>query len=69
MPLYATLLSVPLPDDRYPPLSLSPQRHKQKTLETLLAILREQAAVHPTLLIVEDLHWVDPTTIEWLSLE
>jgi predicted ATPase len=68
MPLYATLLSVPLPDDRYPPLSLSPQRHKQKTLETLLAILLEQAAAHPTLLIVEDLHWVDPTTVEWLSL-
>ena len=68
MPFYATLLSVPLPEDRYPPLALSPQRHKQKTLETLLAILLEQAARHPTLLIVEDLHWVDPTTIEWLSL-
>ena len=68
MPLLAALLSVPLPDDRYPPLSLSPQRHKQKTLETLLAILLEQAAAHPTLLIMEDLHWVDPTTVEWLSL-
>ena len=68
MPLFAALLSVPLPEDRYPPLSLSPQRHKQKTLETLLAILLEQAAEHPTLLIVEDLHWVDPTTVEWLSL-
>src|SRR5262249_812777 len=49
-------------------LALSPQRHKQKTLETLLAILLEQAATHSTLLIVEDLHWVDPTTIEWLNL-
>jgi len=68
IPLFATLLSVPLPDDRYPPLSLSPQRHKQKTLETLLAILLQQAAERPTLLIVEDLHWVDPTTVEWLSL-
>ncbi len=68
MPFCAALLSVPLPEDRYPPLSLSPQRHKQKTLETLLAILLEQAAEHPTLLIVEDLHWVDPTTVEWLSL-
>jgi predicted ATPase len=68
MPLYAALLSVPLPDDRYPPLSLSPQRHKQKTLETLLAILLEPAAEHPALLIMEDLHWVDPTTVEWLSL-
>jgi|RhiMetdeSRZDD1v2_1073273.scaffolds.fasta_scaffold75224_1 class 3 adenylate cyclase/predicted ATPase len=68
MPLCATLLSMPLPEDHYPPLSLSPQRHKQKTLETLLAILLEHAAAHPTLLIVEDLHWVDPTTVEWLSL-
>src|SRR5215510_868504 len=68
MPLFATLLSVPLPEDRYPPLTLSPQRHKQKTLETLLAILLEQASAHPTLLIMEDLHWVDPTTVEWLSL-
>jgi predicted ATPase/class 3 adenylate cyclase len=68
MPLCAALLSVPLSDDRYPPLSLSPQRHKQKTLETLLTILLEQAAEHPTLFIVEDLHWVDPTTVEWLSL-
>jgi class 3 adenylate cyclase len=49
---------------RYPSLALSPQRHKQKTLETLLAILLEQAARHPTMLIVEDLHWVDPTTVE-----
>jgi tetratricopeptide (TPR) repeat protein len=68
MPLLAALLSVPLPDDRYPPLTLSPQRHKQKTLETILAMLLEQATAHPTLLIVEDLHWVDPTTVEWLSL-
>jgi len=34
MPLFASVLSVPLPEDRYPPLALSPQRHKQKTLET-----------------------------------
>jgi predicted ATPase len=68
VPPCAALLSVPLPDNRYPLLPLSPQRHKQKTLETLLAILLEHAAEHPTLLIVEDLHWVDPTTVEWLSL-
>jgi class 3 adenylate cyclase/predicted ATPase len=68
MPLCTALLSVPLPEDRYPPLALSPQRLKQKTLETILVILLEQAATHPTLLIVEDLHWVDPTTMEWLSL-
>src|SRR5262249_53775825 len=37
--LFAPLLSVPLPDDHYPPLNLSPQRQRQKTLETLVAIL------------------------------
>jgi class 3 adenylate cyclase len=68
MPFWAALLSVPLPEDRYAPLALSPQRHKQKTLETLLEILLEQAAEHPALLIIEDLHWVDPTTVEWLTL-
>jgi class 3 adenylate cyclase len=39
MPLFAALLCVPLPAERYPPLPLSPQRHKQKTLESLLVIL------------------------------
>src|SRR5262249_53715314 len=36
VPLLAALLSLPLPEDRYPPLTLTPQRQKQKTLEALL---------------------------------
>src|SRR5207247_4570648 len=58
----------PLPPDRYAPLSLTPQQQKQKTLEALLALLLELAARQPVLLIVEDLHWIDPSTLEWLSL-
>ena len=58
-PLFASLLSLPLPE-RYPPLSMSPQRQRQKTLETLLAFILAQAASQPVLFIVEDLHWVDP---------
>jgi len=58
VPLFAALLS--LPDDRYPPLVLTPQQQKQKTLEALLALLLARAAQEPLLLIVEDLHWVDP---------
>ncbi|MFL5589236.1 MAG: AAA family ATPase [Ktedonobacteraceae bacterium] len=68
VPLMAALLSLPLPADRYPPLVLSPQRQRQQTLDTLVAILLVLAAQHPVLLIVEDLHWVDPTTVEWLHL-
>jgi TOMM system kinase/cyclase fusion protein len=68
VPLLATLLSLPLPIDRYPLLSLSPQRQRQKTLEALLALLLERAAHQPLLFIVEDLQWSDPSTLELLTL-
>src|SRR4029453_16905777 len=68
VPLFAPLLTLPLPENRYPPLNLSPQRQRQKTLETIVALLLEQAEQHPVLLIVEDLHWTDPTTLELLNL-
>ncbi len=60
VPLFAPLLSLPLPEHRYPPLNLSPQRQRQKTLETIVAILLELAEHQPVLFIVEDLHWTDP---------
>jgi predicted ATPase len=47
---------------------LSPQRQRQKTLETLVAILLELADRQPVLFILEDLHWTDPTTLELLNL-
>jgi len=66
MPLFAALLS--LPEARYPALVLTPPQQKQKTLEALLALLMARAAHEPLLLIVEDLQWVDPSTLEFLSL-
>jgi class 3 adenylate cyclase/tetratricopeptide (TPR) repeat protein len=66
VPLFAALLS--LPAEQYPPLTLTPQQQKQKTLETCLALLVERAAQEPVLFIVEDLHWVDPSTLEFLNL-
>ena len=66
VPLFTALLS--LPDDQYPVLALTPQQQKQKTLEALMALLMEHAVQEPVLLIVEDLHWVDPSTLEFLSL-
>jgi predicted ATPase len=68
VPLLAPLLSVPLPDNRYPLLNLSPQRQRQKTLESMIAILLELAERQPVLFILEDLHWTDPTTLEFLGL-
>jgi predicted ATPase len=68
VPLFAPLLALPLPEHQYPPLNLSPQRQRQKTLETIVAILLELAERQPVLFIVEDLHWTDPTTLELLHL-
>jgi predicted ATPase/class 3 adenylate cyclase len=68
VPLFATLLSLPLPETRYAPLPLTPEQQKQKTLEALLAIIFELAERRPVLFIIEDVHWVDPSTLEFLSL-
>jgi class 3 adenylate cyclase/tetratricopeptide (TPR) repeat protein len=67
VPLFAALLSLPLPPD-YAPLTLAPEQQKQQTLHALLTILLRIAAQQPVLLVMEDLHWVDPSTLEWLSL-
>jgi len=68
VPLFAPLLSLLLPENHYPPLNLSPQRQRQKTLETIVAVLLELAERQPVLFIVEDLHWTDPSTLELLNL-
>ena len=66
-PLMAALLSVPV-GQRYPPLTMSPIRRRARTLEVLVSALMEIASRHNTLLIVEDLHWADPSTLELLQL-
>jgi predicted ATPase len=68
MPLFAPLLALSVPEDRYPHLALSPQRLRQKTLESIIAMLLERAEREPVLFILEDLHWTDPTTLEFLGL-
>jgi class 3 adenylate cyclase len=67
VPLLAVLLSLPVPA-QYPPLALSPQRQKQKTLEALVAWLLAETARQPVLAVWEDLHWADPSTLELLEL-
>src|SRR5262244_1771424 len=65
--LFAALLSLPLPAD-YAPLTVSPEQQKQQLLHALLTILLRLAAQQPVLVVMEDLHWVDPTTLEFLTL-
>lgn len=65
-PLFATLLS--LPDAPAPSPSLTPQRRKQKTLQAFLDWFLFEAKNRSAVMIVEDLHWVDPSTLEFLNL-
>src|SRR5207247_1068768 len=67
VPLFATLLSLPLTAD-YAPLTMSPEQQKQQTLHALVTIMLRIVAQQPMLFVMEDLHWVDPTTLEFLSL-
>src|SRR5262245_20181383 len=65
--LLAALLSLPHPEGT-PPLTLSPQKQKQKTQEALVAWIVEEAEKAPVFCAWEDLHWVDPSTLELLTL-
>ena len=67
VPLFAALLSLPL-GDAYAPLTVSPEQQKQKTLHAFLTITLRIAAQQPVLFVMEDLHWVDPSTLEFLTL-
>jgi class 3 adenylate cyclase/predicted ATPase len=64
VPLFAALFSLPLPEERYPPLGLTPQQEKQQTQDALVAWLLEEAERQPMLVVYEDLHWADPSTLE-----
>jgi class 3 adenylate cyclase/predicted ATPase len=61
--LLADMLSLPK-DGRYPTLELDPQQRRQKTLEALTAQLEALAQAKPVLMVFEDVHWIDPTSLE-----
>jgi class 3 adenylate cyclase/tetratricopeptide (TPR) repeat protein len=66
VPLWASLLSLPT-TDRFPPLSLSPPRQREETFRAMVEWLHARAAQRPILFIVEDLHWMDASTLEFLE--
>ena len=67
VPLLAAWLSLP-PPEAYPLLRLDPQQQRQKTQAALVAWLLAEAERQPVLLVGEDLHWADPSTLEWFGL-
>ncbi len=66
--LFADLMSVPLPEDRYPHLPMTAQQQRDATLDAIVAWLIELAERAPVLMAWEDLHWADPTTLETLGM-
>jgi class 3 adenylate cyclase/tetratricopeptide (TPR) repeat protein len=66
--LFADLMSVPTPEDRYPRLPMTAQQQRDATLDAIIAWLIETAEGTPVLMAWEDLHWADPTTLETLGM-
>ncbi|MBV8711487.1 MAG: AAA family ATPase, partial [Solirubrobacterales bacterium] len=63
VPLLAGLLLVDS-GTAYPPPALTPRRRRERLLEVLAALLQRLPASRPTLVVVEDFQWADPSTAE-----
>ncbi|MDE2329593.1 MAG: AAA family ATPase [Bradyrhizobium sp.] len=64
--LIAALLSIPH-EKRYGPIRLSAKLAKEETMRVLIEFVRAQARMRPTLLLFEDAHWADPTSLDLLT--
>jgi len=67
VPLVAAMMSIPT-GDRYPPLNLTPQQQKARIGAALVDAILGLARAQPVLVVLEDAHWIDPTTMETLEL-
>ena len=64
VPLMAPLLGFNAPTDRYPPILLSPEQQRAQLLQILVDWVIGTSRLQPTVLVVEDLHFADPSTLE-----
>ena len=64
--LFAELLGLPA-DERYPALAFSPAQKREMTLTSILDQLEGVAARSPVLIVIEDVHWIDPTSLDLLD--
>jgi class 3 adenylate cyclase/tetratricopeptide (TPR) repeat protein len=67
VPLIAPLLTLPLSAE-YPPSTLSPEQQRRRLLATLVEWVLGSARAQPLVIATEDLHWVDPSTLELIQL-
>jgi class 3 adenylate cyclase/tetratricopeptide (TPR) repeat protein len=63
----ASILSIPC-EQRYGMLPMTPQKHKAETLRTLVNLIEAAARRQPSVMLFEDAHWADPTTLDLLDL-
>lgn len=66
-PVLASLLSLPA-SERYPPLALSADDRKRRTLEAIVTMIQAMTSQQPVLMVVEDAQWIDPSTLELTTL-
>ena len=66
VPLFASLLDLSAAD-RPPVPPMPPERQREQTLEALVALLLEMSERETVVLVVEDLHWLDATSLAWLE--
>jgi class 3 adenylate cyclase/tetratricopeptide (TPR) repeat protein len=64
--LFATLLSIPI-GDRLPQHEAPPERIKSLTLDAIDDWLVNLSRLKPVLWILEDAHWIDPTTVDAIT--
>ncbi|MFK7831277.1 MAG: AAA family ATPase [Congregibacter sp.] len=67
VPIFADLLGVAF-EDRYEKTGYSPQKQRAKALDLLVDLMTQRAARQPVLLIMENLHWADPSSIELMGM-
>jgi class 3 adenylate cyclase/predicted ATPase len=65
-PYLASLLSIPT-EQRYPPLEMEPSDVKERTIAAMLALLVAASKGAPVLMLFEDAHWIDPTSLDLLG--
>jgi class 3 adenylate cyclase/tetratricopeptide (TPR) repeat protein len=66
-PVLAALLGMPAPG-RYPAIDASSPAFKRRTLDVLVALIEKMTRRQPVLLVVEDAHWIDPSSQEFVRL-